>query len=404
MFVQTEISRLEIGSGADQLMCLDASAPGALDAYAGQAQAVYIDPPFQTGEEFAYKRPCGEAGWRGGRPTVRCGGFSDRFDQPEAYDALLRGLIRNAHGLLREEGLFALHLDWRASARARLIGEEIFGAEQFVNEIIWSYESGGRARRWFSRKHDTILLFAKDAKKARFRIERVPIPRTGRRNHLRRGQDADGRTWGAVTVGGKEYRYYDDDPAYPGDVWADIGHLQQRDPERTGWPTQKPLRLVERLLLPTVEAGDLAADLCCGSGTALEAARQLGCRFVGCDSAPEAIAVAAHRLRENLSVTCPAGGSAALWGDVRGGLVMLTGLEAPHPGYPADIAGLEAMESWTCGRLTPDGVLRAEGLLRRTRKSPALPPMAPLPGGAGDPAVACFDAAGRLFVFRWSEE
>ena len=84
--------------------------------------------------------------------------------------------------------------------------------------------------------------------------------------------DENGREYRCATVGGKEYRYYDDDPVYPGDVWNDISILHQHDPERTGYPTQKPLALLDRLLKPLVAPGDLVADLCCGSGTSIEAA------------------------------------------------------------------------------------------------------------------------------------
>ncbi|MBR6027557.1 MAG: site-specific DNA-methyltransferase [Clostridia bacterium] len=407
MFERTEVSRLVIGSGRDELLCLDVSLPqDALAAHQGKAQFVYMDPPFLTGDTFALRRPFGTTGWEKGKPMVQTGGFSDRASDPEAYYAMLKGLITTARGLLRPEGLFALHLDWRASARARLLCEEIFGPNQFLNELIWSYESGGRAKRWFSRKHDTILLFAADAGRYRFSLDKVPIPRTeARHNHLKRRVDENGRAYGAITVGGKEYRYYDDEPTYPGDVWTDISHLQQRDPERTGWPTQKPLRLMERLMLPTVTTRDLAVELCCGSGSCLAAARALGCHFVGCDLAPEAISVSVHRLQKDLSVTCPqTADQAALYGGVHGGMMLLTGLDAPHPAWPRGCSGLDAIESWACGRLTPDGVLRAFELLRRTRSTPDIQPMSLLPPGPGVPAVWCFDAAGRAMAFRWTGE
>ncbi|MBQ7864880.1 MAG: site-specific DNA-methyltransferase, partial [Clostridia bacterium] len=77
-----------------------------------------------------------------------------------------------------------------------------------------------------------------------------------RRNHMRRQVDETGRTYRSIRSGGKEYRYYDDTPVYPGDVWTDISHLQQRDPERSGYATQKPLKLLDRLLRPVVQPGD----------------------------------------------------------------------------------------------------------------------------------------------------
>ena len=406
MFEQIRITRAVIGPGTDRLMQLDASAPQeALSALAGQARLVYADPPFATGEVFRCKRPYGASGWARGKPTLLMQGFSDQYSR-EAYDRLLRGLIENARSLLSEEGMFALHLDWRSSARARLIAEEVFGEEQFINEIIWTYESGGRAKKWFSRKHDTILLFARDAQKYRFNLEKVPIPRDGkRRNHMRRGTDENGRAYSAITVGDKEYRYYDDEPTYPSDVWTDVSHLQQRDPERTGWPTQKPLMLLERLIRPVCEPSDLVVDLCCGSGTTLTAARGLGCRSAGCDLSREAIAFTAYRLGGDLDILAASEAEGChLSGDCSGGMVLLTGLDAPFPGFPAPANGLEAMESWACGRIGGDGVFRADTLARRTRRTPDLPQMLPLPGGEGTPAVLCFDAAGRMLAFAWRQD
>lgn len=163
--------------------------------------------------------------------------------------------------------------------------------------MIWSYESGGRAKRSFSRKHDTILLFGR-TRDYYFDLTRVPLPRGEHRsNHMKRSVDENGRSYRSVVVSGKEYRYYDDEPVYPGDVWTDISHIQQRDPERTGYSTQKPLALLLRLLKPLVREGDLVADLCCGSGTALAAAEALGCRLLGMDLNPDALLVTRARLR-----------------------------------------------------------------------------------------------------------
>ena len=232
--------------------------------------------------------------------------YIDRFADTKEYLELLRSLIERAKDLLLPTGVLYLHLDWRTSAYARLLCDEIFGEDMFLNEIVWSYESGGRAKKYFSRKHDTILLYAR-SKDYHFDLRRVPLVRAEhRKNHMRRCVDENGRSYSQITTGGKVYRYYDDAPVYPGDVWSDISHLQQKDPERTGYPTQKPLKLLERLLLPVVREGDMVADLCCGSGTAMEAAQSLGCRFVGVDKSPEAILTTASRLEcSDLTIDCP---------------------------------------------------------------------------------------------------
>ena len=307
MFEAVEISREITGSGQNLLLCGDAyQQQPALSALAGQAQAVYIDPPFMTGETFTRRRRFGTSGWKTGRPMPEYPAYIDRFADTKEYLELLRSLIECAKALLKPTGVLYLHLDWRTSAYARLLCDEIFGEDMFLNEIVWSYESGGRAKKYFSRKHDTILLYAR-SKDYHFDLRRVPLARAEhRKNHMRRCVDENGRSYSQITTGGKVYRYYDDAPVYPGDVWSDISHLQQKDPERTGYPTQKPLKLLERLLLPVVREGDMVADLCCGSGTAMEAAQSLGCRFVGVDKSPEAILTTASRLEcSDLTIDCP---------------------------------------------------------------------------------------------------
>ena len=248
MFEAVEISREITGSGQNLLLCGDVyQQQPALSALAGQVQAVYIDPPFMTGETFTRRRRFGTSGWKTGRPMPEYPAYIDRFADTKEYLELLRSLIECAKTLLKPTGVLYLHLDWRTSAYARLLCDEIFGEDMFLNEIVWSYESGGRAKKYFSRKHDTILLYAR-SKDYRFDLRRVPLVRAEhRKNHMRRCVDENGRSYSQITTGGKVYRYYDDAPVYPGDVWSDISHLQQKDPERTGYPTQKPLKLLERL-------------------------------------------------------------------------------------------------------------------------------------------------------------
>ena len=407
MFEPIRLSHTISGTGGGLLFCLDASQPQqALAPYRGQVQAVVMDPPFMTGEVFTRKRAFGAQGWRAGKPVVSLKGYPDRFDTPEVYQAMLRGLLENARELLAPTGVCYLHLDWRASAMARLLCDEIFGAGNFLNEIIWSYESGGRSRKYFSRKHDTILLYARSPE-YRFSLDRVPIPREGvRHNHLKRQTDENGRVYGSVVVGGKEYRYYDDQPTYPGDVWTDISHLQQRDPERNGYPTQKPLKLLDRMLRPVVDPGDLVCDLCCGSGTALEAARRLGCGFIGVDSSREAIAVSENRLRlQDLSVHMACDASpAALYGsfDAASGLVVLTGFEAERPAFPRTAEPFAALEAWGCGPIVGE-TLHLQHICSRTFRAPELAPMGFVRTETYPLGVLTVDAAGRRQVFRWTD-
>ena len=409
MFEAVHVTREITGQGRNLLLCSDGSAPlsGVLAEYAGKVQCVYIDPPFMTGDSFTRRRRFGQAGWKTGRPAPEYPAYADCYGTREAYLAFLRGLVENAHELLQRTGVLALHLDWHTSAYGRMICDEIFGEEMFLNEIIWSYESGGRAKKYFSRKHDTILLYAK-SKDYHFDLRRVPLERTEhRKNHMRRRVDEDGRAYSEIKTGGKVYRYYDDAPVYPGDVWTDISHLQQRDPERTGYATQKPLKLLDRILKPVVKEGDLVVDLCCGSGTAMEAAQALNCRYIGVDTSAEAILTTASRLDSaNQTLDCPCTlDEARLEGMYtgEGGMILLTGFTASHPAFPKTEQAMDALESWASGHIVGDAFVVSESF-RRTPRNPELPLFSLLPASEGEPAVSTVDAAGRRRVFKWVNE
>lgn len=394
--IGTEENLLLCGNGADVL-------PPQVAAYAGKVQCVYLDPPFMTGGTFTRRRRFGQKGWKTGSPAPEYPAYDDRFASREDYLNFLRRLLTNAHQLLSSTGVLCLHLDWRASAYARILCDEIFGEDRFLNEVIWAYESGGRAKRHFSRKHDVILLYAK-SRKYRFDLTRVPLPRSSvRRNHMRRQVDESGRAYRSIRSGGKEYRYYDDTPVYPGDVWTDVSHLQQRDPERSGYATQKPLKLLDRLLRPIVQEGDIVCDLCCGSGTALCAAQALGCRFIGMDASPEAVLIARSRLRlNNLTITCPDAPSAQLEGSYQpeDGVLLLTDFRAAHKSFPKTERAFDRLECWSAGYIH-DGAMVTLQHFHRSAKHPELPLMCVLPGGLANLAVQTIDAAGRKTVFQW---
>ena len=404
MYRQVRVEREVFGNGENLLTCGSVlSLPEEMQALAGKAQCVYVDPPFMTGEKFTRRGPFGEKGWKTGSPVCSFPAYEDRFTNEQIYLALLRWIVVEGWEMLRETGVFYLHLDWRMSAQARILCDEVFGRDSFMNEIIWGYESGGRSKRFFSRKHDTILLYAKNSRKVFFDLERVPLPREEtRRNHMARGVDEQGRMYSRIMSGGKEYRYYDDEPVYPGDVWTDISHIQQRSPERSGYATQKPLKLLERLLLPVTLPGDLAVDLCCGSGTSLVAAQRLGCRFAGLELNPEAVAVTMSRLKlENLTAVCPDTPEVAgLETDMEEGRFNLRAFGAEHPAFPEEAGPLDALESWETGRIDR-GVFFADQTFGRSFKYPEL--TVSLRRETEPEAIMTTDAAGRRRAYLRQE-
>lgn len=230
----------------------------------GACDLIYIDPPYGT-----------SADGRGG-PV-------------QDYVAFLASRIEAMHRLLAPNGSIYVHLDWRCVHYVKVLMDRVFGEAQFLNEIIWSYRSGSRPGRWFARKHDSILLYAKQAGRHTFHCLREGAYRT-----LDMKKDEQGRPYKSTRRGPIYF-----DPAGPAlsDVW-EMPFLSTVSKERVGYPSQKPLALLERIILASSNPGDLVADFFCGSGTTLVAAKRLGRRWLGVDINPEAVSIAERRLAE----------------------------------------------------------------------------------------------------------
>jgi DNA modification methylase len=261
-------------SAPDRLVHGDAVA-AASQVADGALAAIYIDPPFGTG---SVQRGRGHA-------------YADRADDPDAFVAWLAPLLEHSRRALAERGSLFVHLDYRAVHYVKVALDRLFGRTRFVNEIAWCYSVGGKSRRGFGRKHDTILWYAKSDGWA-FYPDAVRVPRRGG-SHMRLvggvQEKTDRRT-------GRVYRYPVAAGKVPEDWWTDIETLNHSDGERTGWPSQKPERLVERVLCAVTEPGDRVADWFAGSGTTAAVAQRLDRRFVTTDREAAAISVASRRL------------------------------------------------------------------------------------------------------------
>ena len=276
------------GPGLFLLGRAEAQLDDLLSEYRDKVRLIYLDPPFRTGESFTMKIGRGRSA-----KTIRL--YEDNLSD-EAYVEWMRTILMACHSLLDSKGSLYLHLDYRMSAKMRQLLDEIFGASNFMNEIIWTYKSGGRSKKYFPRKHDTILFYRK-SKNVFFDISAVGIPRgPERRNHMKRFIDENGRIGFSIRSNGKVYTYYEDSLIYPSDVWTDIEHLQQKDRERVGYATQKPEALLRRIIGASSKEGDLVMDLFSGSGTTAAVAAKMSRRFVAVDSSP----VAAYMLRKRL--------------------------------------------------------------------------------------------------------
>ena len=380
--------------------------PSLIERFGSQVQTIYLDPPFFTGEVFSMRVRVGEKEWATGNGSLVRRAYDDSMDR-ETYTALLREVFSGCRELLSDTGVIFVHVDYRAGVIVRLLLDEIFGEANFLNEIIWSYETGGRAKRFFSRKHDVILFYRK-TKKYYFNIEAVPVSRADtRHNHMKRHVDADGRVYRSIRSGGKVYTYYDDEPAYPGDVWDDVSHLHQKDPARTGYDTQKPEALLQRVILSTSRPGDLVCDLFAGSGTTLAAARQLKRRFLGVDMGDYALQTIMRRLSEAQVkyIAPPSAGHPRVEAQLEPGIafcdVTLSAFRLEEGVLDRDIPGLDAVDNWAVGYVR-EGAFWCQASSYRTRAYPALQTTLQLPVLGGQAVLRVEDVLGRRFYLALS--
>jgi len=246
---------------------------------AGSIDAIYIDPPFGTG---AVQRGRGHS-------------YADRADDPEAFVTWLSPLLRASRNALAATGSLFVHLDYRAVHYVKVELDRVFGREHLVNELVWCYSVGGKSRRGFARKHDTILWYARGPEWA-FYPDAVRVPRRGG-SHMRLVDHGDGAVQEKTDrKTGRVYRYPVAAGKVPEDWWTDVETLNHSDAERTGWPSQKPERLLERILAAVTEPGDRVADWFAGSGTTAAVAQRLDRRFVVVEREAAAIALIEKRL------------------------------------------------------------------------------------------------------------
>ena len=265
---------------------------------AGGLKLVYIDPPFDVGADFSFDVTVGDGDTlTKDASVIEEVAYRDTWGRGyDSFNSMIYERLSLIRDLMAEDGSIYVQCDWRLTAHIRMIMDEIFGVSNFANEIIWHYQSGGRQESGFSKKHDTIFLYGKSANRF-FDADAVGEERGAtKRNNMKRGQDEDGRMFWSIKSAGKIYKYYDDEKVTPADVWIDISHLQQKDPERVGYPTQKPAKLVDRIISGSSREGDLIADFFSGSGTTLAVAEKLGRKWIGVDLGRFAIHTSRKRL------------------------------------------------------------------------------------------------------------
>ncbi|MBK9926680.1 MAG: site-specific DNA-methyltransferase [Anaerolineales bacterium] len=275
-------SRLILGDNLSVLAAL-------LPEYEGRINLIYADPPFFTNRKFPARVGRGEDSRKPDEWELVDGYQDDWNDLDEYLDFLYQRLALMVR-LLAPNGSLYLHLDWHADAYARLILDELLGAENFLNEIIWTYHGPSPIRSAFNRKHDTILSYAK-GKEYTFNADAVREPYN--QNTVNTFKSSSKAGFGKVPdlERGK----------VPEDWWY-FPVIARLHNERTGYPTQKPNALLERIVLASSNPGDIVADFFCGSGTTSYVASKHGRHFITCDENFRAIHTTRNRLIENKAV------------------------------------------------------------------------------------------------------
>jgi site-specific DNA-methyltransferase (adenine-specific) len=245
-------------------------------------QLVYIDPPFNTGREQQRSKVTtkrnnegSRIGFKGERYDTVKSTVLSYDDQFANYWEFLEPRLEEAFRVLSNSGTLYLHLDYREAHYAKVLLDALFGPECFLNEIIWAYDYGGKSKSRWPAKHDTILVYVKDPKNFYFNSEEVD----------REPYMAPGLVTPEKIERGK----------LPTDVWWHT-IVSPTGKEKTGYPTQKPVGILRRIIQASSKPGDVVLDFFAGSGTTGFVAHELGRRFILVDQNPESIEVIKQRL------------------------------------------------------------------------------------------------------------
>jgi adenine-specific DNA-methyltransferase len=257
--------------------------------WAGKINLIYIDPPFYTGADFSYSTKIEDNEIEKEPSIIEQRAYRDTWSGGIAsYLKYMYERLTLIKELLAENGSIYVHLDWHVSHYVKVMMDEIFGYDNFRNEIIWAYRTGGTTERAWSKKHDMILFYSKeDSYKFNTQKEKAYTKSKSRRA-------------GIVDYGGGTAEFYEDENGVYNWVVArdifEIPYINSQAYERLRFQTQKPEELLKRIILASSNPGDIVADFFCGSGTTLAVAEKLGRRWIGSDLSKYAIQVTRKRL------------------------------------------------------------------------------------------------------------
>ncbi len=270
---------------------------------------IYLDPPFFTGKvqkgkdkwhpeamEISYNDTKAYWGQHQNRMRQKAPLWLNsipREDEFKSYIYYMMERLEACKRALKQTGSIYLHCDERASHYLKMVMDEIFGYKNFRNEIVWWYHTGGASKKHFSKKHDIILFYSKKDKYY-FDTECIRDQfRETKTDHFN-SIDGNGRKCRIRKINNKEYFYYLEDGKIPTDVW-EISTINAVAEERTGYPTQKPITLLKRIIQASSNEGGMVLDPFCGCGTTIIAANELGRKWIGIDISKDALNVTKGR-------------------------------------------------------------------------------------------------------------
>jgi DNA modification methylase len=288
----------------------------------GGIKLIYIDPPFDVGADFSINVEIGDESFEKQPSVLEELAYRDTWGKgADSFLSMIYERLTLMKDLLAEDGAIYVHCDWRMEAYIRLILEEVFGKENFMNTIVWMRDSAAKgakktAKQW-SREGDSIIAFKKSSDHVYKTVYKEELTDTQLREYMY--EDPDGRKFKKVTLGdysqksidefktqnliyttssGREYKkYYLDEAAYAiGSIWTDIVNLSKGQHEQLGYPTQKPEALLKRIIQASTNPGDLVADFFCGSGTTAAVAEKMGRKWITSDLGKYAVHTARKRL------------------------------------------------------------------------------------------------------------
>jgi DNA modification methylase len=259
-----------------------------LPEFEDRIDLIYTDPPFFTNRHYPMRIGRGEDS-RNPKEWQLADGYPDHWTDIDAYLDMLYPRLVLMHRLLAPTGTLYLHLDWHASAYARLLLDEVFGSDHLLNEIVWIYHGPSPIRSAFNRKHDTILVYTK-SENYTFNVDDIRQPY----HPITVKTFASSRKAGFGKVPNLKRGKVPED-------WWYFPVVARLHLERSGYPTQKPEALLDRIIQASSNPGDLVADFFCGSGTAAVVATRLGRRFIAVDSSFRAVHTSRSRLVQTAS-------------------------------------------------------------------------------------------------------